>query len=297
MSGCLFYNTFIAFSPLLPLRVQASRDAIRSHGRVCRRSLARPARQPHMSGVNGGIDYEINLDVLPTALAKRVRYVQGGPDSPTELIEAAREIAAASGTIPEILPVLVDMLGFNNPVAANIAIDALVRAGDVSIPSLLSGVAAFNYAVNAYALRALGRIGNASVLDVCIACAEKGPIPGVRRAACRALSGLVFHDMESAQRAFDVLITLADSEPDWGVRYAAIVALECFASWDALAGNSKTTALRVLEAAAAGLSNAVTENVKNEQSEKGEELCDPTVIARATIALEALTRSKSLSPS
>jgi phycocyanobilin lyase subunit beta len=251
-----------------------------------RHGAASPA-SPRMSGVNGGIDYDIDLAALPYEVASRVRYVQGGPDSPTELISAARAIAAASAAHPATLPVLVDMLGFNNPVAANVAVDALACAGCAAVPPLLSGVAAFNYAVNAYALRALGRIGDPSVLEVCVQCAEKGPIPNVRRAACRALAGLKIEDQEGALRAHDTLVLLAASEPDWGVRYAAIVGLECFSSVAALPTGERQRGIDAVRAT----SEAGTLPAADCEAGDAARVIDPTVIARATVALAAMEGS------
>lgn len=219
-----------------------------------------------MSGVNGGIDYDIDLSQLSPELSRRIKYVQGGPDSPTELISAAEEIA--SSRVPATLPVLVDMLGFNNPVAANIAVDALVAAGSKSIPYLLEGVAAFNYSVNAYALRALGRIGDASALDVCLKCAEKGPIPNVRRAACKALAGLVLDEDEDARKVHLCLVELVENEKDWSVRYAAIAALEAFCYDSRLPREQLERGRNVLDKIASGEDD------------------DPTVVARAVIAIE-----------
>lgn len=245
-----------------------------------------------MSGVNGGIDYEIDLATLPKPLAARVKYIQGGPDSPTELIFAAEQLASAVPENPQILPVLVDMLGFNNPVAANIAIDALASAGTESLPSLLRGVAAFNYSVNAYALRAIAKIGDPSVADVCIACAEKGPIPNVRRAACRALSALMYASSAEAEKAYTVLVQLADVEPDWGVRYAAIVALERFMAEKFVNDALLQSGLKVVRAACEGLPKADGE--KTSASEQGEVLLEPTVAARAYVALEVMEQRMAL---
>lgn len=272
--------TFV--SPWTPF-ARPNRRARASPG-LCRRTCT---VSPRMSGVNGGIDYEIDLASLPEDVATRVRYVQGGPDSPTELIAAAQSIADASSTHRATLPVLVDMLGFNNPVAANIAVDALVHAGRDSVPSLLSGVAAFNYAVNAYALRALGRIGDASVLDVCLQCAEKGPIPNVRRAACRALAGLQMEECGDARRAHELLVLLAGGEPDWGVRYAAIVGLECFCSTKALPEGERQRGIDAVRVTAEG--GVVGVGTDGEGGDGVEEaVVDPTVVARATVALEVM---------
>lgn len=243
-----------------------------------------------MSGVNGGIDYDIDLTTLPAPLAARIRYIQQGPDSPTALIEAAEEIAIQAPQHPQTLPVLVDMLGFNNPAAANIAIDALAVAGRDSIPSLLTGVAAFNYSVNAYALRALALIGNPSVADVCLACARKGPIPNVRRAACRALAALKYDDQAQAEEAYKCAILLADAEPDWSVRYAAIVALQKFVAVHLLSADLLEDALLVVKSASKG-KNLVSSIGRIENADEGEAhkreteiKTDPTVVARAHVA-------------
>jgi phycocyanobilin lyase subunit beta len=229
-----------------------------------------------MSGVNGGIDYEIDLASLPADLARRVRYVQGGPDSPNELIASANEIASASSNYPATVPVLVDMLGFNNPIAANIAVDALVRAGDTAVPYLLSGVAAFNYAV-----------GDPAVLEVCLGCAEKGPIPNVRRAACRALAGLRFSNADDATRAHAALVALVESEADWGVRYAAIVGLEHFMCVNKLSREERQRGMHVVRATAEEVEVPIPANSSDGAAVQTVPV-DPTVVARAKVALATM---------
>ncbi|CAN8075529.1 unnamed protein product [Agarophyton chilense] len=246
---------------------------------------------PRMSGVNGGIDYEIDLSTLPASLASRIAYVQSGPDSPTALITAAEQIAQASKSYPQTLPVLVDMLGFNNPPAARIAISALIQAGDTAVPPLLTGVAAFNYSVNAYALRALAGIGNPSVLQVCLACAKTGPIPNVRRAACKALASLQYADARQARIAYECLLALADAEVDWGVRYASIVGLEQFDAVKVLDEDLKRLGLKVVQAAANGEANVLSQGHDTESDGVNREIsADPTVAARATLALEKMQK-------
>lgn len=240
-----------------------------------------------MSGVNGGIDYEIDLDSLPLTLARRIAYIQSGPDSPTSLISAAQEIATSSKTHPQTLPVLVDMLGFNNPVAARIAIDALSEAGKPALPALLRGVAAFNYAVNAYALRAIANVGDPSVVDVVLACAERGPIPNVRRAAVRALGQLRYDSVEQAQKAYGMLLHLADAEPDWGVRYAALAALQAFVKDDLVGDEMLEQAIQAVQSAADGRAK-VLKQAEEEEGHVRDVPVDRTVAARAFVALEVL---------
>lgn len=277
---------FSISSPLVLHRVRPCLSSVRPKFSARQRRVAGTNRSElFMSGVNGGIDYEIDLDSLPEALSERVKAIQRGPESPLELIAAAKDIAAAAPTNPQTLPVLVDMLGYNNPVAARIAVEALVKGGKSSIEPLLTGVGAFNYAVNAYALRALAGVGDPSVAAVCVACAKKGPIPGVRRAACAAIASLRFADVDSATNAYEVLLRIADGEPDWGVRYAAVVGLERFKASELLSDEVRANGVRVLEGILSGERVFSVDN-EEEDGEEGELKSDPTVIARATVALE-----------
>lgn len=274
----------VAFSPpvsLPPVPLPPVRHAVPLSPRT------RPPLPIHMSGVNGGMEYEIDLASLSPPLARRVRYIQSGPDSPTELIAAARDLAAAAPATPAMLPVLVDVLGFNNPVAADVAVGALAAAGSAAVPSLLVGVGAFNYAVNGYALRALGRVGDPAVLSVVAACARQGPIPGVRRAACAALAGLRFERGEEAAEGFECLLALADGEADWGVRYAAVVGIERFWARGLLEGKTRRKGVEVLRGIVDGRHN-VLGDAKGEDGEVKSVESDPTVVARAIVALEAL---------
>lgn len=232
-----------------------------------------------MSGVNGGVDKAISLDNLPAELYRRVKYVQGGPDSPSELISAAYEIAAASGTYPALLSVLADMLGFNNPVAASIAVDALAAGGEAAIPPLLNAVSAFNYAANAYALRALAKVGDPAVKDVCLACAKSAPIPNVRRAAYVALGALRYAAKEDAKDALQVILAAVKGEGDWAVQYAAIVALEKFECLHMLDGEDVESVKQLL------MKTACANGVDTDGKEKA---VDPAVIARAKVALQVV---------
>lgn len=275
----------IALYPASSRRTSRSASSItptrRPRARTNPRHNANPLQprshsSPRMSGVNGGIDYEIDLSKLPSNLSTLIRNVQQGADTPSDLIETSRILAEASTDYPSLLPVLVDMLGFNNPVVASICVSTLSNAGTPAVPYLLSGVAAFNYAVNAYALRALAGIGDAGTKDVCIACAKSGPIPGVRRAACKALSALRFQVGEDAKEAFNLLISLVENEKDWGVRYAAIVGIESFFSLDVVAQVGEVDSVHRALAALKRMAHA-------------EEGLDMAVKARAAVAVDVFS--------
>ncbi|OSX77759.1 hypothetical protein BU14_0135s0033 [Porphyra umbilicalis] len=182
---------------------------------------------PTASGVNGGLVYELDMAAFPPPLAAAITTVRAGPDSPTALIECAKLIADSHS--PAALPVLVDILGYNNPIAAAIAVDALSRPATraAATPLLLQGVAAFNYSVNAYALRALGALRDGGVAGVVGAAATGGPIPNVRRAAAAALARLDVGDDVGGVWAL-LRGVAAEEQGDWSVRYAAVAAMEEF---------------------------------------------------------------------
>jgi len=274
-----------AFATFPSLTPRLHRSPARS-----RRRCAYKLAPLSMSGVNGGIDYEINLDDLPPTLRSQVETIQNGPETPDELISAASDIAAASADSDDVrdalMPVLVDMLGYNNPVAARIAIDSLVSTGEASIPVLLTGCGAFNYSVNQYALRALGNIGHPSVHAIVTACAEAGPIPGVRRAACYSLGRLNFTDKPSAEEAYTLLLKIADGDSDWGVRYAAIAGVEKFAAVDLLGDSLRKDGVAVLQCIIEGKERFFKSG--EDENDKAQVRVDATVTARATIALEAI---------
>jgi phycocyanobilin lyase beta subunit len=218
-----------------------------------------------MSGVNGGLAYDVDETQLPEDIRPLVQMIVRGPDSPVAFIEAMQRIAdwllvqqqeRANGTntaAPETLvPFLVDSLGYNNPVAARMAVDLLVRLyGKRAIPTLLQGVAALNYAVNAYALRAMGAIGDAdAVFTVAKQCALRGPIPNVRRAAVRCL-GLLHYDQavsgESKRaEAIAVLSSLLE-DPDWTIRYTIVWSLSTLARGSGSESNLMSLLARIAD--------------------------------------------------
>ena len=204
-----------------------------------------------MSGVNGGLDYEISWNQVPDEFRQPMEYIYKGPDSPAAFVEAMRDITRrlesagpATALAPDtVMAFLVDSLGYNNPVAARLAQDALVRVyGARAVPTLLRGVAALNYSVNAYALRVLAQLQDAQVTaavwPVALQCARRGPIPNVRRAAIRCLGSLRYVDRESEtadgsdgsdgrtkrREALETLLLLMRDESDWSIRYAAVAA-------------------------------------------------------------------------
>ncbi|EME26156.1 Phycocyanobilin lyase subunit beta [Galdieria sulphuraria] len=175
-----------------------------------------------MSGINGGLDYSLDLNDFSPEIQEQIKTLQKGVQTPRELIETTKILAGY--TDKRIVPVLVDILGFNNPVAARIAMEAVVGFGIESKGFLVKATGAFNYAVNAYALKALGLLGFPDTIEVCLHHASQGTVPNVRRAAIIAIGRLRYRETE--------LLSVIESlsaflyQTDWSVRYAAVVSIE-----------------------------------------------------------------------
>jgi phycocyanobilin lyase beta subunit len=126
---------------------------------------------------------------------------------------------------------LIQVLGFNNPGASVAAVDGLIALGKLTVPYLLTGIDGYNYGARAWATRALAGIGDSRSLSLLADAALNDFSLSVRRSAARGLGNLNFDDLEqqekkeAQERVFLVLIkTLRD--PEWVVRYAAVVGLE-----------------------------------------------------------------------
>ncbi len=149
-------------------------------------------------------------------------------DSPAALVEAVAALSAAR--TEAAIPTLIRVLGFNNPGAAVAAVRGLVQLGDVAVMPLLDRLDGYNYGARAWAIRALAEIGDPRSLEVLVAAAADFSL-SVRRAAVRGL-GFIEWDklppeaMAAAKGRSRQTLLAACDDPEWVVRYAAIVALE-----------------------------------------------------------------------
>ncbi|MFP4009401.1 MAG: HEAT repeat domain-containing protein [Spirulinaceae cyanobacterium] len=153
-------------------------------------------------------------------------------DSAPRLTAAVGALAAARN--PDAIPTLIQVLGYNNPGAAVAAVEGLVQLGEVAVPQLLEQIDGYNYGARAWANRALARIGDPRALNSLLEAASSDFALSVRRAAAKGLgsldwSKLTESEVKSAQqRVFEVLMQVCD-DPEWVVRYGAIVGLEALA--------------------------------------------------------------------
>ena len=151
-------------------------------------------------------------------------------DSANELLTAVENLAAAKSEAA--IPTLTDVLRYNNPGASVAAVDGLIAIGKAAVPYLLANLDGYNYGARAWATRALAGIGDVRGLDLLLEAAVSDFSFSVRRGAARGLGNIIWSDLEEsrvseAQKAvFVALEQLSQGDPEWVVRYAAIVGLE-----------------------------------------------------------------------
>ncbi|TRU98503.1 MAG: HEAT repeat domain-containing protein [Microcystis wesenbergii Mw_QC_S_20081001_S30D] len=151
-------------------------------------------------------------------------------DSANGLLTAVANLAAAKNEAA--IPTLTDVLRYNNPGASVAAVDGLIAIGKAAVPYLLANLDGYNYGARAWATRALAGIGDVRGLDLLLEAAVSDFSFSVRRGAARGLGNIIWSDLEEsrvseAQNAvFVALDQLSQGDPEWVVRYAAIVGLE-----------------------------------------------------------------------
>lgn len=152
-------------------------------------------------------------------------------DSAVSLLMAVRSLAQTADS--QAIPKLIEVLGFNNPGAAVAAVGGLVAIGEPAVAPLLKHLDGYNYGARAWAIRALAEIGDPRALEVLLTAAGDFAL-SVRRAAARGLGTLQWQALEPSERVTAqkrVLERLLETshDPEWVVRYAAIVGLESLA--------------------------------------------------------------------
>ena len=144
------------------------------------------------------------------------------------LVRATRQLAAAGH--PQAAPVLVEVLGFNNPGAAVAAVDGLIALGEAAVQALLQ-LDLENYGARAWAVRALAGIGDVRGLELLIDALGSDVAASVRRAAARGLGSLQLGPLPPAERQRITerclaALEAASGDGEWVVRYAVAVGLE-----------------------------------------------------------------------
>lgn len=163
---------------------------------------------------------------------KLIRAVEVA-DSSARLLDAVQELADAR--LEAAIPTLIAALGYNNPGAAVAAVDGLIQIGEAAVPPLLEQIDGYNYGARAWAVRALAGIRDSRGLETLLDAAKTDFAMSVRRAAVKGLGTLHWHQLPPEQvqpaqaQALDALL-LACQDPEWIVRYAAVVGLQALAT-------------------------------------------------------------------
>ncbi|NEQ29408.1 MAG: HEAT repeat domain-containing protein [Leptolyngbya sp. SIO4C5] len=169
-----------------------------------------------------------------TQVLKLIRAVDEAA-SPDQLIKAVRALSQ-SGT-EAVIPTLITVLGYNNPGASVAAVEGLVKLDSVAVPFLLEQIQEnTNYSARAWAIRALAGIGDPQGLETLLTAAIDDFSMSVRRAAARGLGILRWQMLvpekliSGQEQALGVLFQAVEKDPEWVVRYAAVVGLQEFAA-------------------------------------------------------------------
>jgi len=153
-------------------------------------------------------------------------------NSDERLLESVQALAASHSEAA--IPMLIAVLGYNNPGAAVTAVEGLIALGASAVMPLLEQLDEYNYGARAYSIRALAALADPRALDTLVSAATIDFAPSVRRAAAKGLGNLHWHQLlpeEIAQAQTKVLNTLIQvfQDSDWAIRYAAIVGLQALA--------------------------------------------------------------------
>lgn len=150
-------------------------------------------------------------------------------DSANSLLEAVEALAEVRS--PQAIPILIEVLGYNNPGAAVAAVDGLIKIGEPVVPYLLDNLDDYNYGARAWAIRVFAGVGDPSTLELLLKAATSDFSLSVRRAAARGLGFIKWHklpteEINTAQKQVFDTLSLVTKDGEWVVRYASVVALE-----------------------------------------------------------------------
>ena len=164
-------------------------------------------------------------------VAARIAALQQA-GSALALLQATQELASCADA--SAAPVLVEVLGFNNPGAAVAAVEGLISLGTAAVEALLQ-LDPENYGARAWAVRALAGIGDVRGLELLLDALGSDVAASVRRAAAKGLGQLQLDELppdqqQAVRRQCLGALLAATSDGEWVVRYAVAVGLELLAA-------------------------------------------------------------------
>ena len=168
---------------------------------------------------------------MDSPVAARIAALQQA-GSALALLQATQELASCADA--SAAPVLVEVLGFNNPGAAVAAVEGLISLGTAAVDALLQ-LDPENYGARAWAVRALAGIGDVRGLELLLDALGSDVAASVRRAAAKGLGQMQLAELppdqqQVVQRQCLGALLAATSDGEWVVRYAVAVGLELLAA-------------------------------------------------------------------
>ena len=168
---------------------------------------------------------------MDSPVAARIAALQQA-GSALALLQATRELASCADA--SAAPVLVEVLGFNNPGAAVAAVKGLISLGAAAVDALLQ-LDPVNYGARAWAVRAFAGIGDVRGLELLLDALGSDVAASVRRAAAKGLGQMQLAELppdqqQDVQRQCLGALLAATSDGEWVVRYAVAVGLELLAA-------------------------------------------------------------------
>ena len=168
---------------------------------------------------------------MDSPLTARIAALQQA-GSALALLQATQELASCADA--SAAPVLVEVLGFNNPGAAVAAVEGLINLGTAAVDALLQ-LDPENYGARAWAVRALAGIGDVRGLELLLDALGSDVAASVRRAAAKGLGQMQLAELppdqqQVVQRQCLGALLAATSDGEWVVRYAVAVGLELLAA-------------------------------------------------------------------
>ena len=162
-----------------------------------------------------------------SALSQAIASVDAARTS-TELMQATTSLVRCNDL--RSIPKLLEVIGFNNPALAGVALSGLVALGPDAAPQILDRLDPQNYGARAWAVRALAEIANGCALDTLVEALSNDIGPSVRRAAAKGLGHLKLtgdpDEINSQrQRCFQAL-SHGCQDGEWVVRYSCCASLE-----------------------------------------------------------------------
>ncbi len=128
------------------------------------------------------------------------------------------------------IPKLLEVIGFNNPALAGVALSGLVALGPEAAPQILDRLDPQNYGARAWAVRALAEIADGCALDTLVEALGNDIGPSVRRAAAKGLGHLKLmgnpDEINSQRQRCLQALSHGCQDGEWVVRYSCCASLE-----------------------------------------------------------------------